>query len=383
MRPGQPSPIKYVFYVIKENRTYDQVLADVQGGNGDTSLLLFGRKYTPNQHALAEQFVLLDNFYVNAEVSADGHNWSMGGYATDYLEKTWPSSYGGRGGTYGGEGEREIANNKGGFIWNQCYRYGVSFRTYGEFADNGKANLPILQNRFCSRFPGYSHNITDTFRFRMWKMDFDSLLAIGNVPQFNTIRFGNDHTEGLRLNRPTPYALVADNDLAVGLLIEHLSKSPIWNETAVFILEDDAQNGADHVDAHRSPAYLAGGFVKRGYVDHTLYTTTSMLRTMELILGMGPMTQYDAAATPMWKCFDAVARLFPFKAIVPEYDLNTRNIVRNEWQRRSETFDFAKEDANNDVEFNRVLWHGLKGDKPFPGPRRVAFLQPTEEVDED
>lgn len=382
MRVGQPSPIKYVFYIIKENRTYDQILADVEGGNGDTSLLLFGRKYTPNQHVLAEQFVLLDNFYVNAEVSADGHNWSMGGYATDYLEKTWPSSYGGRGGTYGGEGEREIANNKGGFIWDNCYRYGISFRTYGEFADDGKANLPVLKGKFAKNFPGYNLNITDTFRFSMWKQDFDSLRAIGKLPQFNTIRFGNDHTEGLRLNRPTPYAHVADNDLAVGLFIEHLANSPIWNEAAVFILEDDAQNGADHVDAHRSTAYLAGGFVKRGFVDHTLYTTTSMLRTMELILGMGPMTQYDAAATPMWRCFDSVARPFPFKAIIPDYDIRSKNTARNEWQRRSEKFDFVKEDTNNDVEFNRVLWHGLKGDKPFPGPRRVAFLQVSEEDDD-
>lgn len=378
---GEASPIKYVFYVIKENRTYDQVLADVKGGNGDTSLLLFGKKYTPNQHALAEQFVLLDNFYVNAEVSADGHNWSMGGYATDYLEKTWPSSYGGRGGTYGGEGEREVANNKGGFIWNNCYRYGVSYRTYGEFADDGKANLPVLQGHFSKTYPAYNLNIPDTLRFRMWKHDFDSLLAIGNVPHFNTVRFGNDHTEGLRLNRPTPYAYVADNDLAVGMFIEHLAKSPIWNETAVFILEDDAQNGSDHVDAHRSTAYLAGGFVKRGFVDHTLYTTTSMLRTMELILGMGPMTQYDAAATPMWRCFDSVSKPFPFKAILPDYDLTTRNTARNEWQRRSEKFNFAKEDANNDLEFNMVLWHGLKGDQPYPGPRRVAFLQVTEEED--
>lgn len=383
MKVGQPSPIKYVFYVVKENRTYDQVLADVKGGNGDTSLLLFGKKYTPNQHALAEQFVLLDNFYVNAEVSADGHNWSMGGYATDYLEKTWPSSYGGRGGTYGGEGEREAANNKGGFIWNNCYRYGVSFRTYGEFADDGKANIPILQGKFAKNYPAYNLSISDTLRCRIWKRDFDSLLALGKVPQFNTVRFGNDHTEGLRLNRPTPYAYVGDNDLAVGMFIEHLAKSPIWNETAVFILEDDAQNGSDHVDAHRSTAYLAGGFVKRGFVDHTLYTTTSMLRTMELILGMGPMTQYDAAATPMWRCFDSVARPFPFKAILPDYDLNAKNVAKNEWQRRSEKFNFAKEDSNNDLDFNIVLWHGLKGDHvPYPGPRRVAFLQVSEEEED-
>lgn len=381
VKKGQVSPIKYVFYVIKENRTYDQVLADVKGGNGDTSLLLFGKNITPNQHALAESFVLLDNFYVNAEVSADGHNWSMGGYANDYLEKTWPSSYGGRGGTYGGEGEREIANNKGGFIWDQCRRYGVSYRTYGEFADEEKANIPSLVNHYSKTYPGYDLSIKDTLRFRIWKTEFDSLLNSGAVPQFNTIRFGNDHTEGVRLGRPTPFAHVADNDMAVGMFIEHLAKSPIWNETAVFILEDDAQNGADHVDAHRSPAYLAGGFVKRGFVDHTMYTTTSMLRTIELILGLAPMTQYDAAATPMWRCFDSTAKPFDFRAIVPAVDMNQKNTTMNEWQRRSEKFNFAKEDSNNDVEFNKVLWHGIKGDVPFPGPRRAAFLKVNAEED--
>lgn len=383
MKLGDKSPIKYVFYVIKENRTYDQVLGDVEKGNGDTSLVLFGKKYTPNQHALVDQFVLLDNFYVDAEVSADGHNWSMGALANDYLEKTWPTSYGGRGGTYGGEGEREVANNKAGFIWNNCNRYGVSFRTYGEFMSGNKPTIPVLNNHFCAGFPEYNLNIADTTRYRIWKKDFDSLLAIGKVPQFNTVRFGNDHTEGVRLGRPTPYAHVADNDLAVGMFIEALSKSFIWNETAVFILEDDAQNGADHVDAHRSTAYLAGGFVKRGFVDHTPYTTSSMLRTMELILGMGPMTQYDAAAVPMWRCFDKVAKPFEFKAIVPNVDMNQRNTAMNEWQKRSEKFNFAKEDANNDIEFNKVLWHGIKGNIPFPGPKRAAFLKLKEEEEGD
>ena len=382
MKVGSVSPIKHVFYVIKENRTYDQVLADVKGGNGDTSLLLFGKNITPNQHKLVESFVLLDNFYVDAEVSADGHNWSMGAYATDYLEKTWPTSYGSRGGTYGGEGEREIANNKGGFIWNNCYRYGVSFRTYGEFMSGDKPTLKVLDNNYCSYFPSYSLNIADTTRFRYWKQDFDSLLKLNKVPQFNTVRFGNDHTEGIRLGRPTPYAHVADNDLAVGMFIEALSKSPIWNETVVFILEDDAQNGADHVDAHRSTAYVAGGFVKRGFIDHTPYSTSSMLRTMELILGMGPMTQYDAAATPMWRCFDTSAKPFDFKAIIPSVGLKETNVVKNEWQKKSEQFNFAKEDSNNDIEFNKVLWHALKGDIPFPGPRRAAFLSiKTEEED--
>ena len=384
MKMGQKSPIKYVFYVIKENRTYDQVLSDVKGGNGDTTLLLFGRKYTPNQHAIAEKFVLLDNFYVDSEVSADGHQWSMGAYATDYMEKSWPTSYGGKGGGIYGEPEKNVVLNKSGYIWDLCNRYGVTFRTYGEFVTNGKATIPVLDKHFHPTFPSYSLAIMDTTRLRIWKTEFETMVKENRVPQFNTLRLGNDHTEGLRIGRPTPYAHVADNDYAVGLLIETLSKSPIWNETAVFILEDDAQNGADHVDAHRSTAYVAGGFVKRNYVDHTAYSTSSMLRTMELILGLSPMSQYDAAAMPMWRSFDSVAKPSDFKAITPNVDLRTKNVVRNEWQRRSELFNFEKEDTNNDVAFNLVLWHGLKGDKiPFPGPTRAAFVYPIIKKDDD
>ena len=384
MKMGQKSPIKYVFYVIKENRTYDQVLSDVKGGNGDTTLLLFGRKYTPNQHAIAEKFVLLDNFYVDSEVSADGHQWSMGAYATDYMEKSWPTSYGGKGGGIYGDPEKNVVLNKSGYIWDLCNRYGVTFRTYGEFVTNGKATIPVLDKHFHPTFPSYSLAIMDTTRLRIWKTEFETMVKENRVPQFNTLRLGNDHTEGLRIGRPTPYAHVADNDYAVGLLIETLSKSPIWNETAVFILEDDAQNGADHVDAHRSTAYVAGGFVKRNYVDHTAYSTSSMLRTMELILGLSPMSQYDAAAMPMWRSFDSVAKPSDFKAITPNVDLRTKNVVRNEWQRRSELFNFEKEDTNNDVAFNLVLWHGLKGDKiPFPGPTRAAFVYPIIKKDDD
>ncbi|MGN6399564.1 MAG: alkaline phosphatase family protein, partial [Flavisolibacter sp.] len=368
---------------IKENRTYDQVLGDMKEGNGDTSLVLFGEKITPNLHALAKQFVLLDNFYVNAEVSADGHNWSTGAYATDYLEKTWPTYYGGRGGRYDAEGNRAIANNKGGFIWDQCKKYGVSYRTYGEFADNYKPNIAVLKNHFCPYFTGFNMSVTDTTRFYQWKRDFDSLLAINAVPQFNTVRFSSDHTEGVRLGRPTPYAHVADNDLAVGMFIEYLSKLPMWKETAVFIVEDDAQNGADHVDAHRSTAYVAGGFVKRGFVDHTIYTTASVLRTMELILGIAPMTQYDAAATPMWRCFNKAVDTTGFVALPSNVDLSQKNVVMNQWQRRSESFNFTKEDAIPDLEFNLVLWHALKGEAiPFPAPRRAAFVK-WEQDDDD
>ncbi len=376
MKTGDKSPIKYVFYIIKENRTYDQVLGDIKEGNGDPRLVLFGEKVTPNLHKLAKDFVLLDNFYVDAEVSADGHNWSMGAYATDYLEKTWPTDYGGRGGTYDGEGNRAIANNKNGFIWDHCKKAGVSYRTYGEFADDYKPNIPVLENHFCPYFTSWDQTVRDTTRVNQWKRDFDSLVAVNALPRLNTLRIINDHTEGLKKGRPTPFAHVADNDLAIGMFVEYLSKSPVWKESVVFVVEDDAQNGADHVDAHRSTTYVAGGFVKRSFVDHTMYSTSSLLRTIELILGIPPMSQYDAAATPMWRCFSAVPDLTLFQAVPAQTDINEKNTVMNEWQRRSEKFDLTKEDAVPDLEFNRVLWHAVKGsDNPFPAPRRAAFVK--------
>ncbi len=328
--------------------------------------------------------MLLDNFYVNAEVSADGHQWTMGAYANDFVEKTWPTSYGNRGGTYPGEGKREMGNNKGGFIWNACKRSGVSYRSYGEFVDDGKANVEELKGHFSPSYTGYRMDVRDTTRYHQWKRDFDSLLAINAVPQFNSLRMGNDHTEGLKKGSPTPFAHVADNDLAVGMLVAHLAKSPIWNECAIFIIEDDAQNGADHVDAHRSTAYIAGGFVKRNFVDHTAYTTTSMLRTIELILGVPPMSQYDAAAIPMWRCFNNEARPSDFTTRPSNINLNDKNVAINKWQEQSEKFNLAKEDAAPDLEFNEVLWHAIKGNTPFPGPKRSAFLRiKTEDSDED
>jgi len=379
---GDASPIKYVFYIIKENRTYDQVLGDMPQGNGDSSLVLFGKKYTPNQHAIASQFVLLDNFYNDAEVSADGHNWSMGAYATDYLEKTWPTYYGSRGGSYDAEGKREIANNKNGFIWNNCNRKGVTFRTYGEFADDYKANIPVLKNYFCRYFTSWDQEVMDTTRFRQWKQDFDSLLAIHKVPQLNTIRFINDHTEGMKLGRPTPFAAVADNDLAVGMFVEYLSKSPIWKESAVFIVEDDSQNGPDHVDAHRSTTYVAGGFVKSNFVDHTPYSTSSVLRTIELIMGLPPMSQYDAAAEPLWRCFDAAAVHPPFVSIPAQASLFEKNIAQNTWQKKSEKFNFSKEDLVNEQELNEVLWVACRGTAtPCPAPVHAAFVLVNEKED--
>ena len=384
MKVGDKSPIKYVFYVIKENRTYDQVLGDLPQGNGDTSLVLFGNRITPNQHKLAKDFVLLDNFYADGEVSADGHNWSMSAYGTDYLEKDWPTVYGNRGGVYTAEGLKQIANPKKGFIWDYASRAGVSFRSYGEFVSRGKPNIPVLRNHFCNYFPDYDLTIADTARFRFWKRDFDSLLKINAVPNLNTIRFSNDHTAGLQFGQKTPFALAADNDLAVGLFVEYLSKSTIWNETAIFIVEDDAQNGPDHVDAHRTTAYVAGPYVKRGIVDKTMYSTSSLLRTIELILGLPPMSQYDAAATPMFMCFKPIPDAMTFQSLPSNIDLNEKNKSTNSTAMLSSKIDLSQEDRVPDLLFSKIIWKAIKGeDSEMPAPRRSAFVKTIDDDDKD
>ena len=385
MRVGGASPIKHVFYIIKENRTYDQMLGDMPEGNGDAALCLFPQKITPNQHALAKEFVLLDNFYVDAEVSADGHNWSSAAYANDYVEKNWVTSYGGRGGTYDYEGQKEIAHPRDGFIWSHCQRAGVSYRTYGWFADL-KANIKVLEDHYCPTFRGFNLGYMDVKREEAWEKDFDALLAAGNVPQFNTVRLGNDHTSGARIGMPTPEAAIADNDLAVGRFVEHLSKSPIWNESVVFILEDDAQNGPDHVDAHRSIAFMAGGMVKRGFIDHTMYSTSGMLRTIELILGLKPMSQYDAAATPMWRCFTDKADKTPFTAREPGVDLSEKNVAINRNSKRSSEMNLSRPDAIDDLVFSEIVWQTVRGQNSvMPAPRRGAFVRigKSGDVDDD
>ncbi|HZG25344.1 MAG TPA: alkaline phosphatase family protein, partial [Chitinophagaceae bacterium] len=315
---------------------------------------------------------------------ADGHNWSTSAHATDYVEKNWVTSYGQRGGTYPGEGKREIANPKNGFIWDYAKRAGVTYRTYGEFADDGKANIPVLENHFCPYFPSYNLSVRDTIRYNSWQREFDSLLAANAVPQLNTIRFSNDHTEGLRRGSPTPFAHVADNDLAVGLFMEHLSKSSIWKESVVFIVEDDAQNGPDHVDAHRTTAYVAGPFVKRHFVDKTMYSTSSMLRTMELILGLPPMSQYDAAATPMFKSFTSTPDLAPFQSVAANIDLNEKNTTDNETARLSGEIDLSKEDRVPDMLFSQIIWKAVKGEhSEMPAPRRSAFVKVKDDDDDD
>ncbi|NBO50334.1 MAG: hypothetical protein EBU80_11590 [Chitinophagia bacterium] len=302
----------------------------------------------------------------------------------DYNEKTWPTSYGGRGGDYVYEGQFSVAHPQKGFIWDHASRAGISYRTYGEFADNYKANIKSLQGHFCRSYTSWDENVRDTTRFGQWKHDFDSLLNIGQVPRLNTLRFINDHTEGVRRNRPTPFAHVADNDLAVGMFVDYLSKSKIWGSSVVFILEDDAQNGPDHIDAHRSTAYVAGGMVKSGFVDHTHYSTSSMLRTMELILGMSPMSQYDASAEPMWRCFQDSAVHPTFDALPALVDLSEKNVSDNRKSTsylmdQSEGLDLSREDRANEQLMNEMLWKYVKGESSIlPAPRRLAFLKHTD-----
>ncbi len=370
-RLGESSPIKYVFYIIKENRTYDQVLGDIPQGNGDTSLCIFGERVTPNQHALATNFVLLDNFYVDAEVSEDGHNWSMAAYATDVIEKTWPTNYGSRGPTYGDV----AAGPNDGWIWDYAKRAGISYRTYGEFGAYGKASIPALDGHTAPYSPGFDMKIKDQVRADAWERDFDSLLAIDAVPRLNTLRISDDHTSGQQKGQYSPIAAVADNDLAVGRIIEHLSHSAIWKESVVFVLEDDAQAGPDHVDAHRSPAYIVGPFVKRNAVIHSMYSTSGLLRTIELILGLPPMSQYDAGALPMYECFTSQADITPYTVIPALVDINARNVADNESARRSARFDLAREDAVPDKDMNEVIWKAVKGENAtVPAPKRSAFV---------
>jgi YVTN family beta-propeller protein len=381
---GGKSPIKYVFYVIKENRTYDQVFGDIKEGNGDPNLCLFPEKVTPNHHALAKEFVLLDNFYVDSEVSADGHNWSMAAYATDYTEKTWPTSYGSRGGTYDYEGSRQIAYPRDGYIWDYAKRAGISYRSYGAFVTKDGPTTKSLVGHTATNYPSYNLDIKDIDRITAFKSDFDSLLAMNAVAQFNTIRLGNDHTSGQRIGKLTPTAQVADNDLALGLLVEHISNSSIWKESAIFVLEDDAQNGPDHVDAHRSPAFVISPYITRNSVNSSMYSTSGMLRTIELILGLPPMSQYDAAAVPFSDCFTTKPDFKPYRVRAANVDLEQRNVAWNKSAQRSQEWNFAKEDAAPDLDLNEVVWKSVKGeDSIMPAPRRSAFVKLEQKKNDD
>jgi DNA-binding beta-propeller fold protein YncE len=395
---GEDSPIKHCIYVVKENRTYDQVFGDIKEGNGDPNLCLFGEKITPNHHRLARQFVLLDNFYVEGEVSADGHQWTMGAYATDFVEKMWPLTYRGSPlkklvGVYPSEGHFDaIERPAGGYLWDRCAAAGVSYRSYGEWVEPGrtpkepgKARVKALEGHFDPWYRGWDLDYPDQKRADRFLEELAGFEKAGEMPRFIVLRLPNDHTSGTRAGKKTPRAQVADNDLALGRVVAALTKSKFWKDTAIFVLEDDAQNGPDHVDAHRSVALVVSPYTKRGAVDSTMYSTSSMLRTMELILGLPPMSQFDAAARPMYAAFQPRADLTPYEHVVPEVDLEETNKAAAWGAKLSEGFDLTHEDAADDLLLNEVIWRSVKGpDSPMPAPVRAALVRPrVKEGDRD
>ena len=392
---GGSSPIKHVFYIIRENRTYDSILGDLKAGNGDPTLNLFGAIITPNAHALASQFVLFDNFYVDADVSYDGHAFSTGAYATDVVQKLWQTYYGNRGGIYLAEGEGFMRNPFGnlsapesGYIWDYAARAGVSVRSYGEFVANvsktaagdvvTRESVPGLKNAVAPTFAAFDLSITDQKRADNWLQEFNGFIQNNNLPQLSIIHLGNDHTQGTTPGMPTPRAMIADNDLALGRVVDAIANSVFWKDSAVFVVEDDAQSGPDHVDSHRSVALVASPFAKRSFVDHTFYSTSGMLRSMELILGLPPMSQYDAAATPMFNAFQATPDLSVYKRSTPNVALDEKNPPNAVGATASRSMDFSDADLTPEEPLNEIIWHSVKGPNvPMPPPRHSVFVRPV------
>jgi YVTN family beta-propeller protein len=367
---GQPCPIKYVLYVIKENRTYDQVFGDLKDahgkplGNGDPRLTLYGEDVTPNQHKLAREFVLLDNLYCNGEVSVDGHSWCDAAIATDFNTRSWIMSYSKHGKLPGNE---EMENPAAGYLWDMCRRHGLSYRNYGE----GAQRVPSA-NR--GKWPGpWVERDMDKVRF--WIDDLREAERTGKeLPRFTIMELGENHTKAATPGWNTPSACVASNDLGLGRVVAAASRSKFWKEMAIFVIEDDAQNGPDHVDAHRTTGFVISPYCKRGVVDGTLYTTASMIRTMELILGLPPLTQYDAGATPMFACFGKEPVLTPFEVAPPRVDVNAKNPERSVGAAESQRMDWRGYDRAPEDELNRILWRLARGDEPYPAPIHRALF---------
>jgi len=401
-RAGEASPIRHVFYVIRENRTYDQILGDVPKGNGDPALCLFGEDATPNAHALAREFVLLDNFYVNAEVSYDGHAFSTAAYAADFVEKVWPMNYAGRGGKYLSEGRGEMRNAYGnvtaplnGYLWDACARGKVTYRSYGEFGHRGptddddeqgsvEPSVPGLVGHMSPTYPSWNLKIPDARRIDAWLAEFREYEKNGDLPRLSIFHLPNDHTSGTAPGMPTPRAMIAENDAALGRLVEAISKSRYWKDSVIFVLEDDAQDGPDHVDAHRSVAFAVSPYVRHGALDSTLYTTASMLRTIELILGLPPMSQYDAAATPMSAAFSATPDLAPYTARPARVPLDEKNDPLAFGSEASAAMDFDEPDRTPEIELNEIVWKSVRGAaSSMPPPVRSAFVAAGPADDDD
>ncbi|MBM3783430.1 MAG: hypothetical protein FJW30_03670 [Acidobacteria bacterium] len=375
---GEGSPVKHVIYVIKENRTYDQMFGDMKQGNGDPRLAIFGRQITPNHHKIAENWVLFDNLYCDGEVSVDGHSWSNSAIATDFNEKLWPANYGGH-----SAGRSTLANvPSGGHLWDLAAKAGLTYRSYGEYASRSSDGTTMeaspgvggLVGHVAPKYKLAGMRDTDNVRafiaeFNEYEKNYASPDPLKRLPNFIVMSMPEDHTNGARPGSFTPRAMVANADYALGILVERVSNSKYWNETAIFVIEDDAQNGPDHVDARRTVGLVISPYVKRGIVDSTLYTTSSMLRTMELLLGLPPMTQYDAAATPMYKAFGTTPDPRPYKAVPPEWNVKEKNTALAWGAKESMAMELDEVDQAPMHELNEILWKSVKGaQSPMPAP---------------
>jgi YVTN family beta-propeller protein len=378
--------IQHLIYVIKENRTYDQVFGSLSQGNGDPSLNLFGDESAPNQRTLQTRFVTLDNFYADSEVSADGWNWSVGALANTYVQKAWPQNYGGRSRPYDFEGGN-YATSTGSdptdaFLWNKLSDAGISYRNYGFRVFGGQvANTePRLAANTDLDFAGFDVTKPDAStnpdflggptRFDAWLSEFRQYVVTNSLPTVEFVRLPNDHTAGTSAGAPTPRAYVADNDLALGKLVDTISHSKYWPTTAIFVVEDDAQDGPDHVDAHRTIAQLISPYTQTGRVDSTAYSTVSMLHTMETILGISPMTQFDAAAPLMTNSFTHRPNFTPYDAMMPSQDMSEKN-PGGQLSNRVSAADFVKEDLVAPQLLNQMIWQSVKGDTPMPASHTV------------
>ncbi len=384
---GDPSPIKYVVYIIKENRTYDQVFGDMPEGNGEPAICLFPEAVSPNHHALVREFVLLDNFYVESEVSADGHEWTMGAYASDFVERIWPVGYrGDRRVPYPSEGGEvlEVAKPAGGYLWDKAAEKGVTYRSYGEFVSNAPTpsqpattRVKALEGHFDPMFRGFDMDYPDAKRADRFLEELAGFEKSGEMPRLVILKLPNDHTSGTSVGKWTVTACVGDNDLALGRVVEGLSQSRFWKQMAIFVVEDDAQNGSDHVNAHRTVALAISPYIKRHSVNSTMYSTSSMLRTMELILGLEPMSQFDASARPMFASFTTLPDVAPYVHRPAGVDLNARNRRDAPMAKVSQRLNLEIEDRNDDILFNEIIWKAVKGkDSVMPPPVRAAFVVP-------
>ena len=384
-RLGEPSLIKHVFLIVKENRTYDQVLGDDPRGNGDPTKVQFGAHITPNQHSVALQFPLLDNFYVNGTVSADGHHWLVQSFVTDYVEEAfgdWSRSY-----PY--DGGDALAYAPSPFIWEHAQRYGKSVKVYGEFANRTdelgtRSDIPSLDRVLVRRYPRFNLNITDRTRARLFADELNRQIKANAVPSLSIIQLPMDHTRGVKPGAMTPTYDMIDHDYAFGKIVETITHSPVWDSSAIFAVEDDAQFGIDHVDGHRAIAFLVSPYARRGLVDSTYYTQIDMLRTIEQILGLPPMNQVDLLGKPMRNAFTDVPLSQPYTAIAPDivsFEVNPKaeDLVGlpRLWAEWSDTIDFEQPDAAPEQMLNRAIWYGLKGfHVPYPGDAKV--LSPEE-----